>query len=650
MRENPQSSRRSLIVGTAGHIDHGKSALVRALTGQDPDRLPEEKRRGITIDLGFADLELGDLRFGFVDVPGHERFIKNMLAGAHGIDLLALVIAGDEGVMPQTREHFDICRLLGIRNGLIVLTKKDLVEEELLPLVEDEARDLVAGSFLEGAPVIAVSSRTGEGMSQLRAALTEVAQRVPARSADFITRLPIDRAFSMKGFGAVVTGTLISGEIAEGDEVELLPQRLAVRVRGVQVHGKPVARALAGQRTALNLAGVDVASVERGMVLAPLDRLHPTQIIDISVHVLPTAPRGLRSRARVRVHIGAAEVLGRIRILDDAAEISPGKSGLAQLRLEAPVVALHGDHFILRTYSPPATIAGGTVVDPQAVKHRGKEMEQTRARLRALLSIERAMKVATFVQISGDQGLRFADLVAMTGWTDGVLEAAASQAEGEGTISFAEGLFLATVNFEHLCQSLLQELMSHHKSEPLARGQLRETLREKIFPHSDVEVFRAVIARLEKEGAIVSEKDTIRAKDHKIDVSAKDAQLRDLFQQVYEEARLEAPSVEEAMARASVPASGRVHARKILQLLIDGQSIVRVQGETFMSVKALEELKAKLQLYGSQHEPERLIDVAAFKELAGISRKYAIPLLEYFDREHVTRRAGDRRVILKGVS
>jgi len=650
VRENPQSSRRSLIVGTAGHIDHGKSALVRALTGQDPDRLPEEKRRGITIDLGFADLELGDLRFGFVDVPGHERFIKNMLAGAHGIDLLALVIAGDEGVMPQTREHFDICRLLGIRNGLIVLTKKDLVEEELLPLVEDEARDLVAGSFLEGAPVIAVSSRTGEGMSQLRAALTEVAQRVPARSADFITRLPIDRAFSMKGFGAVVTGTLISGEIAEGDEVELLPQRLAVRVRGVQVHGKPVARALAGQRTALNLAGVDVASVERGMVLAPLDRLHPTQIIDISVHVLPTAPRGLRSRARVRVHIGAAEVLGRIRILDDAAEISPGKSGLAQLRLEAPVVALHGDHFILRTYSPPATIAGGTVVDPQAVKHRGKEMEQTRARLRALLSIERAMKVATFVQISGDQGLRFADLVAMTGWTDGVLEAAASQAEGEGTISFAEGLFLATVNFEHLCQSLLQELMSHHKSEPLARGQLRETLREKIFPHSDVEVFRAVIARLEKEGAIVSEKDTIRAKDHKIDVSAKDAQLRDLFQQVYEEARLEAPSVEEAMARASVPASGRVHARKILQLLIDGQSIVRVQGETFMSVKALEELKAKLQLYGSQHEPERLIDVAAFKELAGISRKYAIPLLEYFDREHVTRRAGDRRVILKGVS
>ena len=266
---------QSIIVGTAGHIDHGKSALVRALTGQDPDRLPEEKRRGITIDLGFADLQLGDLRLGFVDVPGHERFIKNMLAGAHGIDVLALVIAADEGVMPQTREHFDICRLLGVRKGLVVITKKDLVEGEMLSLVEEEARELVAGSFLEDAPVIAVSSLTGDGLEQLRTGLKEISQHVPPRSSDFITRLPVDRAFSMKGFGAVVTGTLVSGAIAEGDELELLPQRLGVRVRGTQVHGLPVARALAGQRTAVNLAGVDVAAIERGMVLAPSGRLRP---------------------------------------------------------------------------------------------------------------------------------------------------------------------------------------------------------------------------------------------------------------------------------------------------------------------------------------------------------------------------------------
>src|SRR5689334_16554980 len=306
----------SLIVRTAGHIDHGKSALVRALTGVDPDRLPEEKRRGITIDLGFADLELEDLRIGFVDVPGHERFVKNMLAGAHGIDLLALVIAADEGVMPQTREHFDICRLLGVRNGVVVITKSDLVEQELLPLVEEEARTLVAGSFLQDAPVIAVSAKTGEGLEDLKSHLTEVAARVPPRSSDFVTRLPIDRAFSMKGFGAVVTGTLIAGEISEADELELLPPATKARVRGLQVHGHAVKQANAGQRTAVNLAGLDTAQIERGMVLAPVGRLHPTQILDVWLDVLPGAPRPVRTRSRVRFHIGATEVLGRVTVLD----------------------------------------------------------------------------------------------------------------------------------------------------------------------------------------------------------------------------------------------------------------------------------------------------------------------------------------------
>ena len=356
----------SLIVGTAGHIDHGKSALVRALTGIDPDRLPEEKRRGITIDLGFADLELDDLRLGFVDVPGHERFIRNMLAGAHGIDLLALVIAADEGVMPQTREHFDICRLLGVRNGLVVITKKDLVDEEMLALVEDEARGLVAGSFLENEPIVAVSARTGAGLDDLKSRLSELGKQVPPRSLDFTMRLPIDRAFSMKGFGSVVTGTLISGKITEGDELELLPSKVNVRVRGLQVHNKPVHEALAGQRTAVNLAGIDTAQIQRGMVLAAPARLRPAQMIDVWIDVLPGASRGVRSRSRVRFHIGAAEVLGRVRVLESSSEIAPGKGGRAQLRLEAPVVAVHGDRFILRSYSPAETIAGGVIIDPFA--------------------------------------------------------------------------------------------------------------------------------------------------------------------------------------------------------------------------------------------------------------------------------------------
>jgi selenocysteine-specific elongation factor len=395
----------SIVIGTAGHIDHGKSSLVQALTGKNPDRLPEEKRRGITIDLGFADLDLGDLRVGFVDVPGHERFVKNMLAGAHGIDAVALVIAADEGVMPQTREHFDICRLLGVVHGLVVITKTDLVEEEMLSLVRAEAEDLVAGSFLAGAPTIAVSAKTGFGLDELRATLRQVAAETPARSADFVTRLPIDRVFTMKGFGAVVTGTLVSGQISVGDELELLPPGARVRVRGVQVHGAAVRTASAGQRTAVNLAGVELSEIERGMVLAEAGRLATTQILDVQLNVLKSAPRALRTRARVRVHIGSAEALGRVRVLNLSGEIAPGESAFAQLRLEAPVVALHDERFIIRSYSPAITIAGGVVLDPLATKHRGRELIKTEARLNELMRPECSRKLAAFVLAAGDQGM-----------------------------------------------------------------------------------------------------------------------------------------------------------------------------------------------------------------------------------------------------
>ena len=636
----------SLIVGTAGHIDHGKSALVRALTGTDPDRLPEEKRRGITIDLGFADLELGDLRLGFVDVPGHERFIKNMLAGAHGIDLLALVIAADEGVMPQTREHFDICRLLGVRNGLVVITKKDLVDEEMLTLVEDEARELVTGSFLEDAPLVAVSARTGAGLDDLKSRLTELGKRVPPRSVDFTMRLPIDRAFSMKGFGAVVTGTLVSGKITEGDELELLPPKIPVRVRGLQVHNKAVSEAHAGQRTAVNLAGIDTAQIERGMVLATVGCLKPAQVIDAWIDVLPNASRALRSRSRVRFHIGAAEVLGRVRVLEGSQEIAAGQGGLAQLRLETPVVALHGDRFILRSYSPQETIAGGVIVDPFATKHRGREMEHTLEVLRSLMGEDRAAKFAGFVRAAGDRGLRFADLAAATGWTSGVLASAATQVQADGTVIEAGGVYLARESLERLSQAVIAELERHHKREPLVRGMLRETLREKVFAHALPELFAGVIARLEAEGKVVSEKDIVRSSKHSVGLSEKDAELSKRIEQLYLASGVEAPTIDEAMTKVGVPAPQRTQARRIMQLLIDDRKLVRISGEMFMHANVLEDLKNRLRAYASQHEPERLIDVAAFKDLAGVSRKYAIPLLEYFDREQVTRRAGDKRLIL----
>src|SRR2546422_2680463 len=430
---------KSIIVGTAGDIDNAKTALVCARTGVDADRMPEEKRRGITIDIGFADLDLGDVRIGFVDVPGHERFVKNMLAGAHGIDLVALVIAADESVMPQTREHFDICCLLGVKQGLVVITKRDLVDEELLQLVRAETEEMIAGSFLEGAPILAVSSRTGERIEDLKTALHEVGSQVPERASEFITRLPIDRAFTMRGFGAVVTGTLIAGEINEGDELELLPAGPRVRVRGIQVHGAAVKRALAGQRTAVNLSGIEAAAIERGMTLAPVGRLRPTQIIDARIQMLDDALRALRSRQRVRVHLGAAEVLARVRVLEEIGEIKPGETGFAQLRFESPIVGLLGDRFIIRSYSPQFTLGGGSVLDSAAAKHRRRDLGRISARLRNLSEGDRPQQLAEFVAGAERHGLHRSDLAARTGWRDEVIEAATKQALVDGAVVDADG-------------------------------------------------------------------------------------------------------------------------------------------------------------------------------------------------------------------
>ncbi|HEX7315799.1 MAG TPA: selenocysteine-specific translation elongation factor [Pyrinomonadaceae bacterium] len=636
---------RSVIVGTAGHIDHGKTTLVRALTGVDADRLPEEKRRGITIDLGFAELDLGDVRVGFVDVPGHERFVKNMLAGAHGIDLVALVIAADEGVMPQTREHFDICRLLGVGAGLVVLTKSDAVDEELLELVRLEASELVAGSFLEGAPVVAASARTGQGMDELKAALRDSALAAPERSGDAVARLPVDRSFTMRGFGAVATGTLVAGEIKEGEELELLPTGTRVRVRGLQVHGAAVREARAGQRTAVNLGGVETAGVERGMVLAPVGRLRPTQIIDARVTVLEDAPRPLRTRQRVRVHHGALEALARVAVLEESGEVSPGSTGLVQLRLESEVVALPGDRFILRTYSPQQTFAGGVVLDAHALKHRGRERATARATLVAFEEADRAARLAFFVNSAGERGLRHEDAAARTGWRDDVLAVALAEGRGRGAFVEAEGVLVAEDVLRRLQHAAAEEVEAHHRREPLSRGLARETLRERVFTRAAPEVFRAALKRAEDEGALVAERDLVRAAGHSLDLSPADAALRDRLEAVYRDAALEAPTLEEAFARAGGDGARREHLRKLLQLLLDAGALVRVKEDLLFHRDPLAQLTDSLRDYAAR-TPDRLIDVAAFKELSGVSRKYAIPLLEYFDRERVTRRAGDKRLIL----
>jgi selenocysteine-specific elongation factor len=502
------------------------------------------------------------------------------------------------------------------------------------------------GSFLEGAPVLATSARSKAGIGELLAALKILAAQVPARSAETIPRLPVDRAFTMRGFGTVVTGTLVAGQIREGDEMELLPVGARVRVRGLQVHGAQVNSASAGQRVAVNLGGIEAAQVERGMLLAPPGSLRPTQIIDADLEVLENAPRPLRTRMRVRVHLGATEVLARLRVLEEAGEIAPGQSGLVQLRLESQIVALPCERFIVRSYSPSHTVAGGRVLDALAGKHRGRELRQARERLRQLLTADKPRAFALFVEIAGEQGLRRSDLAARTGWTALILADAARKAVERGAVVDADGVYLSKKSFEHLAAATLAEVKEHHRREPLARGLLRETLRERLFSHAAPEVFRAVMTHLEKAAALESEKEIVRAASHKLSLSTDEVALRDRLEALYKTAGLEPPPLDEALQRVAKSGGARQHERKIFQLLLDNRQLVRVSPELYFHSEALEHLLTKLRDYGAAHEPERLIDVATFKEIAGVTRKYAIPLLEYFDRERITRRAADKRIIL----
>ena len=636
-----------IIVGTAGHIDHGKTALVKALTGVETDRFPEEKLRGITIDIGFAELDLGDgVRIGFVDVPGHEKFVKNMLAGASGIDVVLLVIAADEGVMPQTREHFEICRLLETKTGLVVLTKKDLVDAELLELVTLDAAELVENSFLQDAPVVAVSARTGEGIDELKETLRKIALKIPERKNETVARLAIDRSFTVKGFGAVVTGTLATGEISEASEMEILPAARKVRVRGLQTHGKSVRQAHAGQRTAVNLGGIDHAEIERGMVLTEKDVLRPTQIVDAELEVLKDAKRPLKSRQRVRVHLGTIEALARVQVLNEAGEIAPGKQDFAQLRLEIPIVCIPNERFILRQYSPQMTIAGGRVLDNAANRHRRKDAENVRRYLTNLTESDKAKQVKLYLETAGERGLTFADLQARTGWRTSVLKKAIAENIEKKAVVEAEGFLLARTPFENLKTKTLAEIEAFHRKEPLARGILRETLREKIFSRSGSEIFKAVLASLERDRKIASEKDTIRAAAHSLELSADEKTIRERLVQIYRTAKLEVPKLEDALTESlRGTKSDKNHARKIFQILLNAGEIVKITDEFYFARGEIDALAAKLKKF-AENSADRLIDVPAFKDIAGISRKYAIPLLEYFDRERITRRTGDKRLIL----
>ncbi len=650
---------KRIIVGTAGHIDHGKTSLVKALTGVDADRLKEEKERGITIDIGFADLMVNDVHFGFIDVPGHERFVKNMLAGAHGIDLVMLVVAADESVMPQTREHFDICRLLEVKSGLVVITKTDLVDEEFLRLVEDEIADFVAGSFLEGAPVLRVSSRTGAGVEELKRTLGQLAAKATDRDERAVARLPIDRAFTIKGFGTVVTGTLIAGRIRAGDELEILPSisssgNRRARARSLQVHGKTTSEALAGERAAINLQGVDLAEVERGQTLAPAGRLETSYMLDTRLRLLSSAPRSLRTRSRVRLHIGTAEALARVILLGKS-ELAAGGSCYAQLRLETPTLALPGDHFIVRGYSPVMTIGGGVIIDALPKKHRLREASQAVSKLEELSSADELERIALLVEMAGERGMSQGEIAARSGSPDEVIKRATE------TITKSRRAVTASQNpqsgltplvsrpaFEELAKRVRTLLKDFHRNAPFQTGMGREEIREKIFARLPPDIFRAVIASLVERKEVVAEKDLLRLATHRIALSAEDQAAKDQLAAIFAAAGLRPMSLDEAIASAVAQIDPRFNidaarARNFAQMLINSGDLVRVADLIFHR-NALEGLRETLRKFKAEHGAK--LDVGAFKDLTGVSRKYAIPLLEYLDLQRVTRRAGDAREIL----
>lgn len=614
---------RGIIVGTAGHIDHGKTALVRALTGIDTDRLEEEKRRGISIDLGFAHLTLGnDLRIGFVDVPGHERFVKNMLAGASGMDLALLVVSAAESIKPQTREHFDICRLLGIESGLVAITKADLADADMLELVKLEVEELVAGSFLDGKPMIPVSTVTRQGLEEMKTALRQEALAVRAKSSKAWFRMPIDRAFSMKGFGSVVTGTLMAGEVKTDEEVTLHPENRVVRVRGVQVHGAAAGRASAGQRTALNLAGIDLAELRRGQVLAAKGAFRAVKHLDARLTLLSTA-KPLKNRAPVHFHLGTAELEARVMILDGRAAMEPGNQGWVRFTLSEPVLALPGDRFIVRMFSPVVTIGGGVVADIEPPR-RSAAFASRVERLEAL----KKDRVGALVRESA-HGISVTDLIARTG-----LKRDEIMAGDRLLVREADWLFDAAW-LARTGERLTQELQNFHAANPLLVGMGKEDLRSRVLPAAPPFAFEYVFT---KTARVAVDGDFVRLAAHKVVMQVDESAALEKIERLFADAGLAVPAVAEVMKESGVD---QKRAQTLLATLLRERKLVRINMELIYHASAVAQLKAMLApRKGSK------FGVAEFKDWTAVSRKYAIPLLEFLDRERVTRRDGDQRLVL----
>ncbi len=634
---------KQIILGTAGHIDHGKTSLIRALTDVETDRLKEEKERGITIELGFASLDIGDdIKIGIVDMPGHEKFVKNMVAGSSGIDLVVMTIAADEGVMPQTREHMEICTLLDIRYGLVALTKTDLVDEDLLELALEDIQEFTQNTFLAEAPVIPLSSATGEGLDDFLKSLGDLCAQIPERTYSPIFRLPVDRVFSMKGFGTVITGTLISGSVKTGEEITIFPSRITSRVRGIQVHGEEVGEARPGTRTAVNFQGLNKRAVFRGDILSTPDALIPSYMVDCDFTFLKSAAKPLKNRARIRFHTGTKEITGVITLLDRE-EIQPGDTAFVQFRLEEPVSCIKDDRYVIRSYSPIRTIGGGKILNPVAVKHKFADEDLIRG-LQMLSEDNPEESIRFFAGQKRYEGVSFRELRVMTNIPDKKLasvlqkmlaEKAVIQTDKENRI-YVHGRIVAELKAE-----FLKRLEEYHQANPLKEGMPTQELKSKFQPYINTRLFNLVLNELSKADKIVSRQNIVRLSGHEVTLQVDQHETKEKIRGIYKKSGLTPPFFRTVCQEIGLD---KKTAKDVLQMLIDEKGLVKTKDDLYFDAGAMEDLREKVVAFLRENGE---ITTPQFKDMTGISRKFVIPLIEYFDAVNLTIRVGDTRQLRK---
>lgn len=640
---------REIILGTAGHVDHGKTSLIKALTGTDTDRLKEEKRRGITIELGFAHLDLPcGHRIGIVDVPGHEKFVRNMVAGAAGMDFVAFIIAADEGIMQQTKEHFEICQLLGIKDGIIVLTKKDMVEQDWLEMVEEDVRDFFNGSFLEDAPIIKVSSVTGEGIDEVVKVLDQKILNLTFHEEFGPFRLAVDRVFSMKGFGTVITGSSISGRISVGDDVEFYPTQTKAKIRGIQVHGQDVEMVEAGHRTAINLQGIEKDEINRGDIAATPDSLVNSTLLDADFHYLASNPKNLKNRTQVRVHVGTRQITGRIVMLE-VDDVEPGEDINIQLLLQEPVALWPGDRYVLRSYSPVRTIGGGTILNNAPLKRKRTALKDREIN-RQIFSIYQEgsfeEKMLLFLREAGLQGLTMEQMATRLGLFGNRLKKQMQRPISAGEILVVDSdrqRLVAAPVLEKLTDLIQQTLDRFHKDFPLKSGMIKEELRSGIKPPVDQKVFQYALGSLVKKNIIVQDQAEVRLAGFEVVLQVDDEDLQQEIIRIYQQSALKPPNFKDVLSTMSEYQESQV--RQVFDLLLRERRLIKISESLYFLADEIDNLAKNVSGYIQKNGE---IDAQGFKDLSGLTRKFSIPLLEYFDKIKLTIRIGDKRVLRKG--